>query len=183
MLFLLTGAQARAALNITPATVPQWTTNTNSNLSADDVEALVGTSTQLTEVYKQNVGDATDSGSFASSYTTTFSNSPSDPADALIDYISGPFIQSQSMYLLVKDGNQEPAQYVFDLAALGWNGTDDLSLTGFWPENGAISHVAIYTGGGPREIEPPLPEPASLAIWGLGLGIAGLVSRRRMRRA
>jgi hypothetical protein len=185
---LFFASTAQATLTLTPTTgvlgTTRFETNDNSNFNADDVESLVGTALQLTEVYKQNVGDASDSGSFASSYQTTFSNAANDPEDALVDYISGAVITGTEIYFLVKDGNQNPAQYVFKISALpttlgtGWNGTEDIVLDGFWPEEGAISHIAIYTGIG-RAGQETAPEPATLAIWSLGLVGVGLVARRR----
>src|SRR5688500_18145531 len=63
------------------------------------ISGIIGNSTEL---YKQNVGDAFDTGILAGSYVTTFSNTPSDPSNAFIDYVSGPFVQPTA-YLLVKD--------------------------------------------------------------------------------
>jgi hypothetical protein len=176
-------------ISITPSTgvlnVSRWESNSNANLDADDVEVLTGCSPgcTLTEVYKQNVNDGNDSGSFASSYVTSFFNAPNDPQDATIDYISGLSITGNPIYLLVKDGSSTPAQYVFDITS--WNGTDDLVMTGFWPNDGAISHVAIYTGTGepctvncgPTEIVTP--EPGSLLLLGTGLSVLALWARKK----
>ena len=162
------------ALVITPSSgtlnVSRWEGGQTAQPQIDAAIApLLGTST---EVYKQNVGGS-EEGSLAGSYTTTFSNSPADPADALIDYISGPIV-NPTRYLLVKDGNQDPAWYLFNLSTLGWNGTEDLVLTGFWPQQGAISHVSLY--GGPGTGVPD--GGATVAL--LGLGLTVLAFARRM---
>jgi hypothetical protein len=125
----------------------------------------------LDELYKQNVG-GTESGSLAGSYETTFSNTAQDPSDALIEYVGGPI--AEDAFLLVKDGNQTPAWYLFDLSA--WNGTDDLELTGFWPDQGAISHVSLYGG------TTTVPEPGTLLLLGSGLFGLALYGRKSVKR-
>src|SRR5687767_10494194 len=73
------------ALTITPSTLPQITGTDNSNLTDDQISALVGTT--VTTLYKKDVDGGAEEGSFASSYTTTFDSS--EPEDALIDHIGG----------------------------------------------------------------------------------------------
>jgi hypothetical protein len=104
---------------------------------------------------------------------TTFSNTATDPANALIDYISGPSITCPECYLAIKDGNQTPSYYFFDLAS--WNGTDDIELQGFWPNQGAISHVSIW--GKPST---SVPEPGIVLL--LGIGLLGLLFTARRQQ-
>ena len=169
LLAVVAVAPNASAVLITPSTTPVWTGSDNSNFNAAAITAIVGGSA-LTEVYKQNVG-GDETGSFASSYATSFSNTAADPSDALIDYGSGSSISGSSIFLYVKDGNQNPAYYIFDIST--WNGTDDLTLTGFWPRQGAISHVAILTRGGSS-----VPD-AGTTVALLGAGLIGVGALRR----
>jgi hypothetical protein len=123
------------------------------------------------ELYKSNVGGA-EEGPLAGSYDTDFSNTPSDPSDADIEYTGGEIVGPEA-YLLVKDGAQIPAWYFFNLTDLGWNGTDTLNLMGFWPDQGAISHVSLY--GSPQQV----PEPATMLL--LGFGLVGLAAFGRRK--
>jgi hypothetical protein len=123
--------------------------------------------------YKQNVGGA-EEGPLASYYTTIFYNSPTDPAEATITWDGG--MSLFGGYLLVKDGNQTPAWYLFDLGTRGWNGEEIIKLKNFWPDQGAISHVSLYSG----ESAAPVPEPTTMLL--IGTGIAGLAATGRRRR-
>ena len=128
----------------------------------------------LIELYKMNVGGP-ESGALQGSYETTFSNSPSDPADADIVYMGGDFVGPVAR-LLVKDGNQSPAWYLYNLTVLGWDGMATLELENFWPNQGAISHVSLY---GTQSV----PEPATAFLVGLGLiGIVAIGKKRIFKK-
>ena len=152
-----------------------WETNSQSVL--DDI--LLGLSIG-SELYKSEVDDSKEFGLLAGSYTTTYTNTPTDPENALIVYVAGTS-WIEDAYLVVKDGDHSPWWYLFDLTDtdLDWNGTEDLVLSGFWavtadnPQGqGAISHVSIHGLN-------PVPEPATMFLFGLGLlGLAG-VSRKK----
>jgi hypothetical protein len=162
-------AQAHA-LPITPSTDTLLTGDQTSQAQIN--AAIAGYLGSSVELYKQNVGGS-EEGVLAGSYVTTFSNTLSDPSDALIDYVGGAYV-GPTAFLLVKDGNQNPAWYLFNLTALAWNGTEDLVLSGFWPARGAISHVTLY---GTQAV----PEPATMLLLGVGLiGLAGY-SRKRFK--
>jgi hypothetical protein len=138
----------------------------------NDIDAFLASAFEpdLVELYKNDLDDG-ESGPLLASYETTFSNTATDPSAASIEYMGGPYITDA--YLLVKDGRHSPYWYLFDLTALNWNGTDALELSGFWLDQGAISHVALYGEA------VSVPEPATLLLLGVGLvGIAG-VSRRK----
>ena len=117
-------------------------------------------------------GDDTgeDSGLFAGDYTTEFMNIVGDPSDATISRDPGGGIIQGAEWLLVKDGDHIPIWYLFDIT--GWDGMMEIVLTGFWTDNGAISHVSIYG----------IPEPGTLALFGIGLALAAF-SRRRKKAA
>ena len=103
-------------------------------------------------------------------YSTSFANSPLDPAEAQITWDGPDTINCPNCYLLVKDGNQSPAWYLIDIN--GWDGQEDLDLVNFWPAQGAISHVSIWM--------QPIPIPASLWLFGSALlGVIGISARRR----
>lgn len=173
MLFSLMLASAVQALTLTPGDEVY----SGDETSTSAIEAyLLTLGIDIEELFKTDVGGG-DSGLFADDYTTEFFNSPTDPQEATITWDGSPsdFI-SNAGYLLVKDGNQTPAWYVFDLNALGWDGMETIFLNDFWPSNGAISHVAIYGGQGGTTI----PEPTTMILFGSGLvGLSGLARRKK----
>ena len=178
ILFGLASLNASAALMLTPSDA-DFTTTDNSNLDAAGIASLAGyTGDVLTLLYKDNAGGS-EEGTLAAVYETIFSNTATDPADFEINYVTGDPVDCPTCFLIVKDGNQDPAQYLFDLGS--WDGTEQIVGTGFWPTQGAISNVGVWnysTGGGGGGGDPN-PEPLPLAMIGFGLVGLGAYTRRR----
>jgi hypothetical protein len=167
------GVLALAAQAQALAISPGGQIDEGDQTSQAEINAYLAATYDFDELYKQDVGGG-ESGSLAGSYETTFSNTPTDPADALIEYVDGQPI-AEDAFLLVKDGNQTPAWYLFDLS--GWDGMEDLVLTGFWPNQGAISHVSLYGG-----TSTTVPEPGTLLLLGSGLVGLALYGRKSFKR-
>jgi hypothetical protein len=161
------------ALSITPTSgvlnTTRWEGSETSQSDIDSaISPIIGNATEL---YKQDVGGA-ESGPFAGSYNTVFLDTPAEPSGATITYTGGPIIPEDA-FMLVKDGNQDPAWYLYNLTALGWDGMDQLDLSGFWPNQGAISHISFYSGG------TSVPDGgATVVLLGLGLSALALVRRK-----
>lgn len=175
-------ATAAHALTISPSDA--FATGTvNSNLSPTEIGTIHSLGT-LSLLYKAEVGGS-DSGTFAASYNTTFADTPTDPSGATISYVGLPALvpSANPLYLYVKDGNQNPAYYVFNISA--WNGMDNLVLEDFWPQQGAISNLQILGGTTtgeipPRDITPPgVPDGGStVVLLGMGLVLVAFLRRK-----
>jgi hypothetical protein len=147
-----------------------WSGSVPGNPDADDIETITGTGVELIEQYKSDVADPPEeSGPYAGDYDTTFANDPLDPADATTVHTGANIIGGTEIYALVKDGNQDPRWYVFEITS--WDGWMDLEFRDFWPEQGAISHVSIYS-------DRAIPEATAALAWSIIIGM-GLAYRRR----
>lgn len=161
------------ALVLTPADCTSAncvTSDVVSQPSASDIQSYMGTSTILENLFKTDVGGG-DTGAYADSYYTNFYDTANDPSVAVIGYESGDFIDCTECYVTVKDGNNSPSLYIFDIS--GWDGMELIELLDFWPAQGAISNVAIWGPGSSTTV----PEPGTLAL--LGLGLIGMAFGRK----
>lgn len=148
---------------------PQEMKPVGTNPSQSVINSYLATNfPDLVELYKQDVPATTSpSGSLSGNYSTSFLNSSTDPKDAVITHLGGAAV-SNNPFLLVKDGNHQPAWYLFDLSAFSWNGTETLYLNDFWPKQGAISHVTLY-----GETTTRVPD-ASITVLLIGFGLTAM---------
>jgi hypothetical protein len=119
----------------------------------------------------------TESGLLAGSYSTAYLP-PGDKENALITYDGGNIV-APTAYLLAKDGKNYPAWRFYDLTALGWTGTESISITSLWPDKGSFSHISLYGGEGTPP-PPTIPEPGTLIL--LGLGLTGLAAIKKFKK-
>ena len=188
-LLLAFASSGQAALMALDPGKADQTSSQTQPLSGSEIADLFGSSALLENLYKAEVPESsndpvTEEGSFRHSYTTQFGfvngDSATDPKSARITYDGepDPWIQCPECYLVVKDGAQDPAQYLFDLGYETnsgiWDGRQTIEMTDFWPDQGAISHVALWGS----EQERQVPAPGTLALLGLGLLV---LSFARMR--
>jgi hypothetical protein len=173
MTLAIAGSHAQA-IQIGPGNCDPTGCSTGENTSISELDDFLQSMLGLEELYTSSVGSNSDSGLFADSYTTTFDNLPASPSDALIARVDGQQgISCLECYLLVMDNDVDPAAwYLFNLGAWGW---DSISLTGFWPEAGAISYVTIYGRQGTSVVQSAsVAAPAPLVLLTIGLLLSGL---------
>ncbi len=181
-------------ITIGPNTVIQWRwvdppaysfspPNSYDNPNAYVVSTIVGE--DVDELYRGN-NNGSEVGPLTDSYATSFT--PGNEG-ATISYGSGNIVSaSDPAYLLVRDGNNDPMWYIYDLHHLdltddgisnpvnAWNGEDSIIIAGLWPNNGSISHVALLGSEGTA-----VPEPGTLLLLGFGLtGLGAYGLRKRV---
>jgi hypothetical protein len=149
-------------------------TQTSNPQILSAVALAVGAQTQL---YKADSGNTVVEDlnmPFANYYTTEYIGSGGDYSGAKITWDGPNFISANPVYAIVKDGNQDPAWYLFNIS--GWNGKDTLEFSGFWPQSGSISHIEIQ--GTPGTV----PD-GGMTLMLLGGALVGLETLRRKFRA
>lgn len=171
-LLLLVSSSTFGSFDVTPAggeaslvTFGNQTSQAQIDDILDTIPGLI-----LPEKYKADVGaPVVESGALAGAYETQFNN---DASGATVTF-SGGTSAIDPTHLLVKDGNATPAWYLFNIS--DWNGVEQMILSGFWPNTGAISHISIYG------TTVPVPEPTSIGLFALGMScaIGGSFARRR----
>lgn len=164
---LVWGVEATATLVLEPGD-NDWTDDSGSFLDSGDLETITGIS-NLLMAYKSEFDPAGEEGPFAADYETTFSNTDTDPSNALIEWVGSSAINCPECILVVKDGNTDPSNYLFDIGS--WNGMESISLENFWPDQGAISNVTIWS--------TDVPEPGTLFLMMIGTFTILLITRRR----
>ena len=145
----------------------QYSNNNQGNDTAE-FDLLAG----LNLAYKDEKNG--ESGGLKGSYNSTFVEGSND---ITITHVDGTdFIDcGLGCWLVMKDGNTDPARYLFNLALIGfsgWDGKAALELTDFFTGK-SISHAALFTGGD----VPAVPVPA--AVWLFGTALLGFFGLSR----
>ena len=158
------------ALLITAGVTPAVMIGDDSSQAVIDSKIAATVGSTIAD-YKDNTGGS-EEGTFSGSYKTTYGIAGLLTESFEITYTGGSFISGGPIYLLVKDGTASPNWYLYDIT--GWDGKEKIQGQGFFPNQGGISHVAIYGNGGTTNV----PD-AGTTIALLGAALAGTSYLRR----
>ena len=115
---------ASASLHVSPVTTPGLIVTSGPENGQAAIDALIAPYLAATvppsvELFKANANPFSEVGTLAGSYTLTYTPAVgTDKSGFSIAYDGGPAIDPQ--FLLVKDGNQDPNWYLFNISA--WDG-------------------------------------------------------------
>src|SRR5262249_6583042 len=117
------------AISITPGnafaqgTCPGGNCTTGNPQVIAAAEAACSCTLASNSLFKQDAGGG-ESGALAGSYNATITPA-GDPSTFQITYTGGSTV-GPTAWLIVKDGNNFPGWYLYNLTDLGWNGTDTI---------------------------------------------------------
>jgi len=169
-------------LTFTAASVAAASGNTGDPSTATEVKNALGLSYNLTELYRAT--QFGDTGTFDSSYRTTFSSSNTDVS---VDNVGNPVISGYNALFLLAwgDNDADPDWKIFNIT--GWNGTDNIFLDRIFPKPGDnnkydMELVKIFGGNAPQQPNNSVPDSGSTALL-LGSALLGLALYSRRRSA